>query len=362
MPRRAFIAVIMKVSGNVNADMSIGNRIPLKKILTWNQEVRAFVSARCVRRCIRERLYEKVYKKGLSIDPLCLDEAKQQLVDVGDPVKYIDDDLFGYFVPAEVPSKRSSPIKISHLIALRHTEVKPEFAARFPRDFVKKPDDACPAKSKGEVAEWPVPFEVEVAEWLGRLNVIVSDRVGCFDVRELRKDREYRDKIAELVRQGRLEERDGMYCLKEGERVERLRAFLEVLLWEGWQFPRAAQSPSVPEFYYSVVALTERFVPMFGYVDVDNEGKLSWGDICKLMRLYGSLIDELLVLDYRNAKYWVFVNKGGSLVEEAESEESKDAKKSYPPENWRELEDKAIGDLIKKVCDYVIFGQRKGGE
>jgi len=94
MPRRAFISLILRVSGNVNADAGIGTRIPLKKIITWNQEVRPFVSARCIRRAIRERLYEK----GFDIDPLQMvgKGERQQLGDIGDPVKYVDDDIFGF--------------------------------------------------------------------------------------------------------------------------------------------------------------------------------------------------------------------------------------------------------------------------
>ncbi|GAY26333.1 hypothetical protein ATG_15360 [Desulfurococcaceae archaeon AG1] len=326
MVRRAFIASIIKVAGNVNADIGVGTRIPLKKILTWNQEIRAFVSSRCIRRCIRERLYEK----GFLIDPLQLIGAQeaQQLGDIGNPVTYIDDDLFGYLVPVRegLSLKRKGPISISHLISLRHTEVKPEFAARFPRDFVKDYE-------KG----YPVPFEIEVAEWLGRLNVIVSDRVGCFEEGELKG--ELKDK---------LQKNGNRYCLDDNERKRRLGAFLEVLLWEGWQFPRASQSPSVPEFYYSVVALTEKFVPIFGYVDIDEGGKLSQAGLENIMNLYGSLLDELLVIDYRGAKYWDYkYNEQGKKLSKVKE---------------GVLNSEEIQTIIRKISDYIILGQKTGGK
>ena len=136
LTNRALISLILKVSGNVNADIGVGTRIPLKKIITWDQEIRPFISARCIRRCIREKLYEK----GFSIDPLQMigPKKREQLGDIGDPVEYVDDDLFGFLRPQEPPLRRSGPIKISHLISLRHAEIKVEFAARFPRDFLPK--------------------------------------------------------------------------------------------------------------------------------------------------------------------------------------------------------------------------------
>jgi CRISPR-associated protein Cst2 len=311
MPRRAFIASVIKVTGNVNADIGVGTRIPLKKILTMNQETKAFVSARCIRRCIREQLFER----GFSIDPLHLigPQGREQLGDVGDPITHIDDDLFGYLAPETVPRRRAGPVKISHLISLRHTEIKPEFAARFPREFL--PD--LPEQAKG----YPVPFEIELAEWLGRLDIIISDRIGCFEEAELKDDHK-----------ARLHKRDGRYYLPDDERRKRLGAFLEVICWNGWQFPRAAQSPSVPEFHYSVIALTEHFTPIFRYVDVDEKEKLSEEGIENLKRLYSPFIKSLFVLDYAG-QYRKF---------EGDKEER------------NQLDANSIRGIINEICNYII--------
>jgi len=110
MPNRALISLIIKVSGNVNADIGVGTRIPLKKLITWNQEVKPFVSARCIRRCIREKLYEK----GFNIDPLQMigqRKEEQQLGDIGNPVKYVDDDIFGFLKPQEPPCVEVLPLR-----------------------------------------------------------------------------------------------------------------------------------------------------------------------------------------------------------------------------------------------------------
>jgi len=309
MPNRALISLILKVSGNVNADAGIGTRIPLKKIITWNQEVRPFVSARCIRRCIRERLFDK----GFPIDPLQMvgkAEKEKQLGDMGDPVKYIDDDIFGYFVPQEPPLRRSSPIKLSHLISLRHAEVKVEFAARFQRDFLSD-----------YTKSYPVPFEIELADWLGRLNVIISDRIGRFSD----------DEVNESVKKelgGRLE-------LSKDERIKRLSCFLEVLLWEGWTFPRGAQGPCVPEFYYAVIGLTNRFAPIFSYVDVTDDGKLNWDLIENMKKMYGQLLDKIFILNYRDGKY---IKSGKSVEKE----------KELP------LDSKVTSDIISEICNYIM--------
>jgi len=314
VPRRALISLVARVSGNVNADAGIGTRIPLKKIITWNQEIRPFISARCIRRCIRERLYEK----GFPIDPLTMvgRGARQQLGDIGDPVKYIDDDIFGFLLPQEPPIRRSSPIKISHLISLRHTEVKVEFAARFQRDFL-------PGYAKG----YPAPFEIEIADWLGKLNVIVTDRIGRFSEEEL----------SETAKK----ELGGKFELPQEERKKRLSGFLEILLWEGWELPRAAQSPSVPEFYYAVIGLTDRFAPIFGYVDVNDKGELDKELIERLRNIYGQLLEELFILDYKSGKYtrYTYAKKGEGIEEK--QEEAK-------------LDSKSVSEIISRVCNYLI--------
>lgn len=312
MHRRAFVSLILKVSGNVNADMGLGIRIPLKKIITWDQQVKPFVSARCVKRCIRERLSEKDFK----IDPLQLigqGEAKQ-LGDIGNPVEYVDDDLFGFLLPQETPVRRSGPVKVSHLISLRHAEIRVEFAARFPREFLEEYQK-----------EYPAPFEIELAEWLGRLNVIISDRIGCFAKDELTEEA-----IKKLGKS---------FSLPSEERKKRLKGLLEVLLWEGWEFPRGAQSPSVPESYYGVITLTERFTPIFGYLDVGEENKLDQEGIDTIIKLYGKLIDKLFVFKYRERKYSTYEKEKETLVKKAEDSE---------------LNATELAKIINTVCEYVV--------
>ena len=165
------ISILGKVSGNVNADEVIGTRVTLKKMYSSSGEVLPFVSARAVKYAIRQALKER----GFEIDPFVENpqaEEALRLSDTGDPIKFVDNDLFGYMVTrgrGEVARRRQAPIAFSYFKALKDTPTKAEFGARFPR--------------KGKEEENPVPFEVEVAEFIGKVNCIIYENVGKFDER-----------------------------------------------------------------------------------------------------------------------------------------------------------------------------------
>jgi len=318
MPRRIFVSLILRVVGNVNSDAGIGTRIPLKKIITWKQEIRPFVSARSIRRSIRERLYEK----GFEIDPLMLiGRQEKQLGDIGNPILYVDDDLFGFLKPQETPLRRSAPIKISHLISLRHSEIKVEFATRFARDFL-------PKYEKG----YPVPFEIELADWIGKLDIIISDRIGRF----------YEDELTDDIKTAALkdnklncDQQKGLCQLTPEERYRRLKAFLEILLWEGWSFPKGSQSPSVPEYYYAAIVQTDRFVPFFGYIDITDEGKLNEDLISKFKALYDKFFGKLILIDYKNGSYIQYVKDKADPIK-------------------GDLKSSDIEKLIEELCCYTV--------
>ncbi|MCS6768379.1 MAG: type I-B CRISPR-associated protein Cas7/Cst2/DevR, partial [Candidatus Nitrosocaldus sp.] len=203
------ISILGKISGNVNADEVIGTRATLKKMYTSTGEVLPFVSARAVKYAIRQALKDH----GFEIDPLN-EEPKAtnslRLADSGRPDKYIDNDLFGYMLTSKDDEKgrayrRHAPIAISYFKALRDTPIKSEFAARFPRS--------------GEKESNPVPFEVEVAEFIGRLNILIYEYIGDFTKSTSRLS-DVSDK------------------LDESERKNRLSKFLDVLLTPSYVLPR----------------------------------------------------------------------------------------------------------------------------
>ena len=156
------ISILGKVSGNVNADEVIGTRVTLKKMYSSSGEVLPFVSARAIKYAIRQALKER----GFEVDPFVVDPNAREGLRLGDsarPNKYVDNDLFGYMktIGGERALKRQAPVALSYFKALKDTPIKAEFGARFPRSWGKE--------------ENPAPFEVEVAEFIGRLNCIMYD-------------------------------------------------------------------------------------------------------------------------------------------------------------------------------------------
>ena len=299
--KRAFLTLVLGVSGNVNADAGVGIRIPMKKVVAWNREIRAFVSPRCIRRGIRGRLAEK----GFQVDPQTLE--KEQLTDVGDPVKYVDDDLFGYLAPekgkGEIQPSRSAPVKVSPLIALHHTEISVEFAGRFPRTDIS---------GEAERAN-PVPFEIETAKWLGSMHAIVSEEVGRFKKDELSKSLQEKmgKDYSKLVRK-----EENYYELNGDERRRRVKALFEILLKEGWSFPRGSEAESQPEYHYAILLLSESFIPTPNVLKMKDDLELDLDATKEALSLYDW--SSAYIIDYRSSSLLSLSKKEGKVDGKAE--------------------------------------------
>lgn len=265
----AQISVLAKISGNVNADEVVGTRITLKKMYSSSGEVLPFVSARAIKHAIRDAFKER----GFDIDPFVEDPKAAEtlrLRDAGDPEKYIDNDLFGYMVTTgrgETARRRQAPIALSYLKALRDTPIKAEFAARFPR--------------VGEKEKNPVPFEIEVAEFVGKLNCLIYNNIGKFSADEL----------------GKKEGKE----LSKGEREKRLRAFLEIFLTPSFVLPKRTNSLNIPDYIVALVALSKTPAPIYQYLDFDFSK--STPDLDKLKELtkredVKNIVQEYLIIDY----------------------------------------------------------------
>lgn len=248
----AQISVIAKVSGNVNADEVIGTRVTLKKMYSSSGEVLPFVSARAIKYAIKHALKDM----GFEVDPFIENpEAEEtlRLSDTGDPVKFVDNDLFGYMVTlgrGKTARRRQSPIALSYLKALRDTPVKAEFAARFPRPWSKREE------------ENPVPFEVEVAEFIGKVNCIMYENIGIFDEKELKGEDELKKGLIHKEVNGK-----SIYMLDEDTRKRRIKAFLQVFLTPSYVLPRRTNSLNIPEYLIALIALSANGpLPVFQYL------------------------------------------------------------------------------------------------
>lgn len=279
------ISILAKIFGNVNADENIGNRITLKKMYSSTGEVLPFVSARAIKYAIRQALKTKRDSRGKNyeIDPLIEDpQAKTslRLRDSGRPDKYIDNDLFGFMVTIgenNVAYRRQAPIALSYFKALKDTPIRAEFAARFPR--------------MGEKEFNPVPFEVEVAEFIGKLNCLIYDYIGDFteEKKQPQAPKDLPDK------------------LDIEERKNRLKVFLEVFLTPSYVLPRRTNSLNIPEYIASLIVLSEKGpLPIYQYLDFDfNQNCVDTKKLEELINrkdLYNEKEVKMFFIDYTNSQ------------------------------------------------------------
>jgi len=290
MMKSAQISILARIYGNVNADETIGNRITIKKFYSSEGEILPFVSARAIKYAIRKAL--ELENKEFEIDPLVAEKTEMQ--DSGNPIKYVDNDLFGFMAPYKGERRgeggsitRQAPIAISYFKALRNTPVNVEFGARFPRESTVKANNRNPEDLN------PVPFEIEVADFIGKLNVLIYDYVGKFKESELVKVSES-EKL-------RLQKKGEYYELSREKREQRLKAFLTILLTPKYVLPRRTNSLNIPEYKFAVIVLNEEGVlPIYQYLDYIEDGKVDTEKLMRLKEICEETRSEMFVIDYEN--------------------------------------------------------------
>jgi CRISPR-associated protein Cst2 len=263
----AQISILTKIAGNVNADEVIGQRITLKKFYTSEGGIRPFVSARAIKYAIRQCLRDEY---GFNIDPF--QPVERRLLDTGDPIKYVDNDIFGFMAAEkrdELARRRQAPIALSYLRALRDTAIKAEFALRAPR----------PGGTEGN----PLPFEVEVAEWIGRIDCLIYDYIGKWQGTE---------------REGVVA---GQEFIPKNERKKRLEAFLKVFMTPKFVLARRTNSLVIPEHLVALVALSEKGPwPIYQYLDYETKDGKFQINVEKLEKLNNRkfTICKMNLIDY----------------------------------------------------------------
>ncbi len=289
--RKIVIGILSRVSGNVNANEVDGDRIRIKKLISATGEVYPFVSARAIKRGIREKLKEY----GYSIDPFTTQEGNK-LADSGDPIKYVDNDIFGYlYIKNKKQVSRISPIFMSPLIALTHTPIKTDFGGRFPQ----KPGENN-----------PTPFEIEVADFVGLLKVVITERCGQFDENE-KTDNE--KNWEEYVKEDKLlKNESSIYTLPEDERKKRIMDFLKILLIDGWAYPRRANNFTMAEHKAAIIYAGEKLYPIWKYVKEDNSfdvSKFSKDENNKYIKAYIYPDNEVTLKEIKDLSNWLVRGK-----------------------------------------------------
>jgi len=334
--KRVLISILARVKGNVNANGTVGALTEIKKFFTTDGETRVYVSGRCVKYCIKQRLSEK----GFELSPL--ERPRRVVISKGNPVLYIDDDLFGFMmaeVPGEAARRRFAPMKTDGIVALRHCEITRDFGGRF--DPTEK--------------EMPSPFEVEVADFIGQNNWILTENIGKFE------DKEITNEIIQNspVKLEEKEENGKKYYRLPSEpsddsklaygRKNRLKAFLEVLLKERYTFPRSATGLHQPHYYYAVILPTERLLPLFAHVDYEVKNRKVVLNLEKIEDL-GSLLmngEKIKIIDFEHAldgEVKLRIESHRKIIEELENE----IKNTSDEELKKKLEDKKQ-ELEKRI-------------
>lgn len=236
-------AVIMDVSGNVNADESLGTRITIKKFITPDG-IFPFVSSRAIKRGIRYALQER----GFNIDPYFTASGAggdKQKGDSGNVVEYIDQDLFGFLLPKDESKKRKAPVEISYLVSEEPIPTKPEFAARFPQN------------------DNPIPFEIEQAKYVGKFFGNIYNYIGIFN--EIELPEEVKEKIpTKTIVKG---DNNAVYYLDNTERERRLKTLLYILLKGEWKFPRSSNQLNTGSYKYVILLVSRYLKPLSAYVE-----------------------------------------------------------------------------------------------
>jgi CRISPR-associated autoregulator DevR family len=240
------VSILARIYGNVNADEVIGTRVTLKKMYSTTGEVLPFVSSRAIKYSIRQAFKERGYETDQFVEnPQAVESLR--LTDSGRPDKFVDNDLFGYMVTMgrrEQARRRQAPVAFSYLRALKDTSIVAEFAARFPRQI--------------STGSNPVPFEVEVADFIGRLNCLIYDYIGDFT-----EDKNQTGAPEDLPNQLPLKDRE-----------KRLRDFLDILLTPSYVLPRRTNSLNVPEYYAALISLAYGAMPIYQYLDYEMQDEV----------------------------------------------------------------------------------------
>ncbi|WP_297504496.1 type I-B CRISPR-associated protein Cas7/Cst2/DevR [Thermococcus sp.] len=243
------VVTLTKVEGaNLNSNGTEGVIAVLKKVrdpIDGREYVR--VSGQSVKYHLRQLLKELGWELSQVVPKS--EGGQKVIVSLGEPQKYIDDDLFGYMIAKKVDGKnatlrRTAVVRTNGMISL--------FPYQEDRDFGVRYD---PSGDNHNI------YETEIATNVMRGNFFIElDRLGVFkeglEVPKLEglEVRKVRDATGKEVT---------LYVLPRGEREKRLRAILSAIL----QYHGGAKLSNFFTKVYPevmVIALLKRKIPVIG--------------------------------------------------------------------------------------------------
>lgn len=249
------ITYLSKVSfSSLNgSDKEVDNINPIKKVTLGNGEELPYVSSQAIRRALRDKIEEL----GNTLSPVDVSSTEKGAPKTAlDPIKYIDDDLFGYMDASKgkdgaagTSNTRTSPVRVESLMALATYKGDLDYATNF---MGKK------------IGLNPNIFETEIHSGVYRGTILIElDRVG--------KETRIKDK--------KTRELETVDLVDDNEKANRVIAFLNALqtLWSQGRQTRFLADIS-PKFI--AAALMKSKNPIFlEAVELSEDGNV---DIKKL--------------------------------------------------------------------------------
>lgn len=261
------ITYLSKVSfASLNGgDKEVDNINPIKKITLPNGQQLPYVSSQAIRRALRDKLAEL----GQDLSPVQESSTSKGAPKTAlNPIKYIDDDLFGYMDAkagadgeAGTSNVRTSPVRVESLVALATYKGDLDYATNF---------------MGVKINLNPNIFETEIHSGIYRGTILIElDRVGVEWVYDTKK------KV--------LEKRD---LIAPSEKADRVIAFLNALqtMWSSGRQSRFLADIS-PKFL--AAALMKSKNPIFlEAVDLDEKGQVNIDKLLSVTSDYDKYIED----------------------------------------------------------------------
>lgn len=270
------ITYLSKVSlASLNgSDKEVDNINPIKKVTLQNGEQLPYVSSQAIRRALRDKIEEL----GHTISPVGSSSTDKGAPKTAlNPIKYIDDDLFGYMDAkagadgeAGTSNVRTSPVRVESLLALATYKGDLDYATNFMGQ---------------KIGLNPNIFETEIHSGVYRGTVLIElDRVGIeHQVEEVKEDKKI---IARnlVVKQ----------LVDNQEKAKRVLAFIDALqmLWSSGRQSRFLADIS-PKFVAAAMMKSKN--PIFlESVDLDEKGQVNLEQLNSVASDYDRFIDNHL--------------------------------------------------------------------
>jgi CRISPR-associated protein Cst2 len=272
-PNSITITYLSKVSfASLNgADKEVDNINPIKKVTLSNGEELPYVSSQAIRRALRDKIEEL----GNEISPVGASSTDRGAPQTAvNPIKYIDDDLFGYMDAkagedgaAGTSNVRTSPVRVESLLALATYKGDLDYATNF---MGKK------------IGLNPNIFETEIHSGVYRGTILIElDRVGVEHKVKEEKEGKVVTRTLEKVE-----------LVDNAEKAKRVIAFIDALqmLWSSGRQSRFLADIS-PKFI--AAGLMKSKNPIFlESVGLGEDGEVEMEKLLTVVSDYRRFIDK----------------------------------------------------------------------